>query len=188
MRRSGPETRRRIVEAAYELFYRKGFTRSGVDAIAARAGVTKRTLYAHFASKDDLLAAALQHIDALAMARIRKWGDRLAGDPDAMLDTLFADLAQWAAKPRWAGAGFTRLVMELADLPGHPARSIARRHKKAVLSFLANEFAERQIAAPEKRAEDVMLLLEGTMSLMLVHGDRRIAATAAEAAKRLVRP
>ena len=187
MRRSGPETRRRIVEAAYELFYRKGFARSGVDAIAAKAGVTKRTLYAHFASKDDLLGAALQHIDELAQARIHKWGDSLSGDLDAMLDTLFADLAQWAAKPRWAGAGFTRLVMELADLPGHPARAIARRHKLAVVRFLAKEFAERQMASPEKRAQDVMLLLEGAMSLMLVHGDRRIAGAAAEAAKRLMR-
>jgi AcrR family transcriptional regulator len=187
MRRSGPETRRRIVEAAYELFYRKGFARSGVDAIAAKAGVTKRTLYSHFASKDDLLAAALRHLDGLAQARIRKWGDRLSGDLDGMLDMLFADLAQWAEKPRWAGAGFTRLVMELADLPGHPARAIARRHKLAVVSFLAMEFAERQLASPEKRAQEVMLLLEGAMSLMLVHGDRRIAVAAAEAAKRLIR-
>jgi AcrR family transcriptional regulator len=57
--RSADETRRLILENAYQLFYRHGFARVAVDAIAARAGVTKRTLYYHFRSKDDLLAAVL---------------------------------------------------------------------------------------------------------------------------------
>ncbi len=46
-----------------------------------------------------------------------------------MIDGLFSELAVWADKPLWAGSGLTRLVIELADLPGHPARLIARRHK-----------------------------------------------------------
>jgi AcrR family transcriptional regulator len=54
-----PETRQHIVDAAYESFWRAGFARTNVDGIAARAGVTKRTLYSHFRSKDDLLAAVL---------------------------------------------------------------------------------------------------------------------------------
>src|SRR5262245_31602421 len=110
-------TRRRIIEAAYELFYRKGFARVGVDAVAAQAGVTKRTLYAHFDSKDRLLAAMLEAHHGPALERIRRWSDRLAGDAEAMVRALFAELALWASKPRWSSAGFTRLVVELADLP-----------------------------------------------------------------------
>ena len=187
MARSADRTRRRILEAAYGLFYRKGFTRVGVDVVAEEAGVTKRTLYDHFASKDELLAAVLQFHHELSLARIRNWSDRLSGDVDTMLDSLFSELAQWAAKPRWAGAGFTRLTMELADLPGHPARAIASRHKAALEAWLAGELARRGLAASAARAREVVLLLEGSMSLILIHGDRSIAKAAAQAAKRLMR-
>jgi len=68
------KTRQRIVEAAYESFWRSGYTRTSVDGVAARAGITKRTLYAHFRSKDDLLAAVLMHYDELAMERLKRIG------------------------------------------------------------------------------------------------------------------
>jgi AcrR family transcriptional regulator len=184
--RSTHRTRLRILEAAYGLFYRKGYARVGVDAIAEQAGVTKRTLYDHFASKDELLASVLEFQHELSLARIRHWSDRLSGNVDAMLDTLFAELARWTTKQRWAGAGFTRLVMELADLPGHPARSIASRHKAAVEEWLADELARRGLRTPAARAREVMLLLEGSMSLMLIHSDKSIARAAAHAAKRLM--
>ena len=103
-----------------------------------------------------------------------------------MLDALFSELAHWAAKPRWAGAGFTRLVMELADLPGHPARAIASRHKTEVEGWLADQLAKGGVDAASERAREVMLLLEGSMSLMLIHGDPGVAKAAAAAAKRLV--
>jgi len=186
MAKSADATRRRILESAYELFYRKGFVRVGVDAVAAAAGVTKHTLYYHYRSKDALLAAVLEFHHELALARIGRWSERLSGRPGPMLDALFADLAHWAARPRWAGAGFTRLVMELADLPGHPARAIARRHKAAIERWLAGELAGRGVRGPADRAREVMLLLEGCLSLILIHGDRGYARQAASAAKRLV--
>jgi AcrR family transcriptional regulator len=179
-------TRRRILDAAYALFYRHGYARIGVDAIAAKAGITKRTLYDHFRSKDELLAAVFELHHALALAQIERWGGRVAGSLAQMIERVFAELAGWAAKPRWTGPGFTRLVMELADLPGHPARAIASRHKAAVEDWFAREFARRELAAPRARAREIVLLLEGTTALMLVHGDRGYATAAAEAAKRLL--
>jgi AcrR family transcriptional regulator len=127
--RASEQTRQRILDAAYALFRRGGYTRVSMDEIAAAAGVTKRTLYYHFESKDALLATVLEAQHRLALAAFRTFGDKLSGHPEAMIDTLFRDLAVWSDKPRWAGSGFTRLVIELADLPGHPARMIARRHK-----------------------------------------------------------
>lgn len=187
MSRSGLRTRNRILDTAYELFYRRGYSRVGVDAVAERARVTKRTLYNHFASKDALLAAVLDRHHALAVARIAQWSAGLPRPPRAMLLALFRDLAGWAAEPRWTGAGFTRLVMELADLPGHPARAIARRHKAAIEAWLAGEFASRRVAQPAERARQVMMLLEGCQAMMLIAGDRRYADSAARAALRLLR-
>ena len=51
MRGTRERTRRLITDAAYESFWRSGYTRTSIDTIAARAGVTKRTLYAHFRSR-----------------------------------------------------------------------------------------------------------------------------------------
>ena len=79
MPRSSTDTRERILQAAYELFYAKGFARVGVDAVAEKAGLTKRTLYYHFTSKDDLLAAVLEHRGELALERIRRWAAGLKG-------------------------------------------------------------------------------------------------------------
>jgi hypothetical protein len=101
---------------------------------------------------------------------------------------MFDNLASWAGQPRWAGAGFTRLVMELADLPGHPARAIAKKHKTAVEKWLAEELAARQVDDAVAKARQVMLLLEGCLSLLLIHGDQKYAAEAAAAAKRLIGP
>lgn len=180
-------TRQRILDAAYALFRRKGFTRVSMDEIAAAARVTKRTLYYHFESKDALLAAVLEAQHALALAAFRTFGDRLGGSPEAIVDTLFKDLAVWADTPRWAGSGFTRLVIELADLRGHPARLIARRHKAMLEEHLAEVLARADVASPRERARQIWLLSEGAISLILVHGDRSYAAAAAAAAKILIK-
>jgi AcrR family transcriptional regulator len=187
MRRSAARTRRGILDAAYELFHRKGFGRVSIDDIAALAKTTKRTLYNHFKSKDDLLVGVLDHQRELAAARIRKHESRYSGSADEILTILFAELAIWSKKPGWTGAGFTRLVMELADLPGHPARAVARRHKAAVEAWYAELFEKARVAMPAERAREVALLAEGATSLILIHGDRGYADAAARAAKRLIR-
>ena len=187
MPRSSEATRTRILDAAYALFRRRGYTRVSMDEIAAATAVTKRTLYYHFRSKDELLAAVLETQHRLALAAFRTFGDSLGGSPEAIVDTLFRDLAAWADKPRWAGSGFTRLVVELADLPGHPARVIARRHKAMLEAHLAELLARANVTSPRETAREIWLLSEGAISLMLVHRERSYAAAAGLAARKLLR-
>jgi AcrR family transcriptional regulator len=187
MPRSAAKTKRRILDAAYELFYRKGFNRVGVDEIAAASRVTKRSLYYHFKSKDELLASVLELQHELSLARIRKYEDRYKGDPAEILTILFAELSRWSAKSGWTGPGFTRMVMELADMPGHPARAVARRHKAEVERWYAQVLAKAKAKSPLECARQVALLTEGAAALILIHGDRCYADTAARAAKQLVR-
>ena len=130
--RGGATTRLRIIDAAYEQFYKEGFARSGVDAIAQTANVTKRTLYYHFDSKDALLTAVLDRQHTLIFTRIQRWAGRSSAGPAKTIQNLFRELATWAERPGWKGSGFTRMAMELADLPGHPARAVASQHKAAV--------------------------------------------------------
>lgn len=125
MPRSATETRQRILASAYLLFYREGFQRSGVDAVAEAAGVTKRTLYNHFPSRDALIAAVLEAQAELAGAEIRRWCRKGSETPEELVGDIFAALRKWAATPGWRGSGFTRAAMELAWAPGHPAREAA---------------------------------------------------------------
>jgi len=186
MPRPAEQTRRRIIDTAYAQFYRSGFGRVSVDSIAAAAGVTKRTLYYHFKSKDQLLESVLELQGELTLARIKRRESRYSGSADEILSVMFSDLAKWSATPGWTGAGFTRLVMELADLPGHPARAVARRHKLAWEAWWTGLLRESGVPAPSERAREVMLLMEGAMAMILIHGDRDYAVAAARAAKRLV--
>ena len=186
MPRSADATRKRILDAAYRQFHRKGFARVNLDEIARAASVTKRTLYYHFRSKDDLLAVVLEGQHQLALTTFRTWTDRISGNPEAVVAQMFAELAKWTATPRFSGSGFTRVAIELADMPGHPGRAIARRHKTMVEGYIAEVFAKAGIASPRERAREIYTLLEGATALVLVHGDRSYVKAGAEAAKALI--
>lgn len=188
MPRDSAATRARINAAAYALFYRKGFQRTSLDEVAAKAGVTKRTLYYHVRSKDELAGAMLAHQHEFVLAEMARW---LGGESDAgrLVARLFERVASWAepaAKGRWTGSGFTRMAMELADLPGHPARVATRRHKGAVQAELARRLARCGVRDAQRTAAQLQMLLEGAMALILIHGDARYAALAAVAARKLV--
>ena len=187
MRRKSAETRQRIIDAAYTLFYQSGFIRTGVDAVADAAGITKRTLYQHFRSKDHLIAAVLERQHQMALQRIRRWADQISGTPDQMVIALFEKLALWAAETGWKGSGFTRAAVEFADLPGHPARKAARRHKKKVEVHLAEKFAAQGLGAAAQVAREVLLLIEGCQSLVLIHGNLEYIDAARHAALVLVK-
>lgn len=179
-------TRTRIIAAAEALFYEHGLRSVGVDAIADLAGVTKRTLYYHFKSKDDLITAYLASRDAPTVERYREW----LGDADRPLREriirMFADLARHADRPKWRGCGFTRAAVELAGQPGHPAVVMAADHKKRFEQWLAEELRDGGVSDPGLVGRQVMILLEGTIAQMLIHRDVSYAAAAGEAAAALV--
>jgi len=195
MKRNPSATRARILSAAYALFYRKGFQRTSLYDIAAKAGVTKRTLYYHVRSKDELAGAMLAHQHAFVLAQVAQWigAPRRGGGngaPRTIVDRLFDSVGRWAAtnspRTRWTGSGFTRMALELADLPGHPARVATRRHKAEVQAALAQRFADCGVPRAREVAAQVQMLLEGAMVLILIHGDAGYAKLAATAARKLI--
>jgi AcrR family transcriptional regulator len=169
-----------ILTCAYRLFHRHGFNRVSMDEIAAAARVTKRTLYYHFRSKDDLIALALEHQHELAVATFRTWTDRISRKPEAIVASLFSELRKWATQGNFFGSGFTRIAFELAEMPGHPARAIARRHEKMIEDLLAELLLSAGVRSARRRARQIYTLLEGAAAMILVHGDRSYASAAAE--------
>ncbi len=179
-------TAAKIITAAEALFYEHGLRSVGVDAIAERAGVTKRTLYNHFQSKDALIAAYLEARDSATVERYRNW----LGDPTRPLPErvagMFAALAEHARNPRWRGCGFTRAAVELAGQPGHPAVLMAARHKKRFVAWLEQELGDGGARDPSPLSLQIAMMLEGAIAYMLIHRDTCYALSAGEAAARLV--
>ncbi|QDB78298.1 TetR/AcrR family transcriptional regulator [Georgenia wutianyii] len=168
---------RRILEVASDLFYHRGIHAVGVDTIAAESGVTKRTLYDRFGSKDALVTAYLQ-------ARHDQWWARLE------------DRLETAEKPRALAVfeAYTRDELPLdrgcaflnaaGELPaGHPARAVVREHKRAVRRLLTDLVHEDHGGGADAVAGHLFLLLEGAVAQRGVVGDAeplRAARTLAE--------
>ena len=186
MRRNAAETRSNILKAAHVAFFRHGYSRVWMTEIAATAGVTKRTLYQHFESKDALLEAMLDEQADLSAGTFGHSVDRAAEDAAGLVAGIFADLHRWADSDGWTGPGITRLAMELGDLPGHPAMRFAARHKASLEALLAARLAGSGVTRPEALAREIWVVLEGAMVLALVHRDTSYIRSAAKAAARLL--
>jgi AcrR family transcriptional regulator len=186
MAQSGIPTRERIISAANALFYHDGIRGVSVDAVAAKAGVTKRTLYYHFKSKDDLVAAYLAGRDQPNLELFRKWFAEADGGLPVKVEAIFRNLARSARHPKWKGCGFLRTSAELANMPGHPAMKIGAAHKKKFEEWLRATFAEAGVAAPLRLARQILLLLDGSFAVVLLHRDASYMETAGEAAHALI--
>ncbi len=186
MTKSQESAKDKILNVAYSLFYREGFARVSVDAIAAGAGVTKRTVYYHFKSKDDIVADVLNNQHEYVLRRLKRW----AGPEDTPIGltiaNLFDRLQEWADGRGYLGSGFTRISTELADRPGHPARKAASSHKAMTEKWLSDLARGSGLNEPEQIARQIMILIEGSMSLALIHGDSQYIRSAGAAARRLL--
>ncbi|RWC50023.1 TetR/AcrR family transcriptional regulator [Mesorhizobium sp.] len=180
-------TRKRIVDAATKLFYAEGIGRVSVDAIAEKAGLTKRTLYYHFKSKDDLIAAYLDARDQPNLKQMAGWFDAAEGGADRKVEAIFTNLARVARHPKWKGCGFLRTAAELASMPGHPAVKAGSRHKTNFEKWLAAELSAHGVTAPHMLAREIVLLMDGAFSSMLIHHNPDYIGAAGHAAATLVR-
>ncbi|YCI03340.1 TetR/AcrR family transcriptional regulator [Ensifer sp. D2-11] len=184
---TAPNTRERIVSAASKLFYAEGIRAVGVDAVAEAAGVTKRTLYYHFKSKDDLIAAYLEGRDQPNLKLFQKWFSEAEGGVASRVEGIFFNLARAARHPKWKGCGFLRTSAELASMPGHPAIRIGAAHKKKFEDWLRQAFEAEGIVEAEDLARQVLLLLDGSFAVVLLHRDPSYMETAGAAAASLVK-
>ena len=167
----------RILAAADKLFYSQGIRAVGVDAIAGEAQVSKRTLYNHYPTKDDLVAAYLtarfRHVppsDAPAREQILGYFDRL--------EKMFAEGG-------FRGCPYVNAVTELGDRK-HAATHIAVQFKEQRLAWYRTLLERMAVAEPARLAMQLQLLVEGAISAVLVNNDPSVARDARAAAEVLV--
>ena len=186
MRGTAEETRRRILNAAGKLFYHNGIRNVGVDAVAEAAGITKRTLYYHFKGKDVLVAAYLEARNSTVLASLQNAMTSVEGGAVQQTKALFAMLAKQVKSPAWKGCPFARAVAELSTPADHPALEVAVKHKTMFESWLRERFTADGLDDPTVLARQVMVLLDGAITQMLIHRDPVYAEAAGAAAGALV--
>jgi AcrR family transcriptional regulator len=152
--------RSRLLAVAGELFYRHGIRAVGVESIAEAAGTNKMTLYRHFASKDELVAAYLGKLAAEGEAIWEQARAAHPGDPQAQLRYLMRRVSQFAAESTGRGCALANAAVELAERK-HPARKVVEAHKRRQCERLIALCREAGYAEPARIAEELFLLVEG---------------------------
>jgi AcrR family transcriptional regulator len=171
--------RERIVRAAYDLFSRDGVRNVGVDAVVARAGTAKMTLYRNFPSKDDLILDFLERREKLWT---REWLEaesrRRGATPQARLLAIFDVLGEWFAEPEFEGCAFLSAMIEMPD-KNHPVHKASVAHLANIRGYLGELAGAAGIDDTAAFAHKWHLLMKG--SIMAAHeGDTRAAARARE--------
>ena len=152
--------RDRLLDTAAELFYREGVRAVGVDLVVERTGVAKTSLYRHFPSKDDLVAAVLERDDQNYWAYWDGIAQRLSLDPKAELTAHVQWIAQYIGRPEFRGCAFLNVATEF-PAADHPARQIALRHKAELRRRLHALTQRMRVNDPDELADQLVLLIDG---------------------------
>lgn len=154
----------RVLDAASRLFYERGIHAVGVDTIAEAAGVTKKTLYDRFGSKEALVVSYLQHRDALWRAHVAA---HLARVPEAGTErvlTVFDAAIAWSDEYSPKGCSAINARAEIGDgHDGHPVFPEVARQKAWLLDLFVELCREAGVADADLMSKAMMLLYEGAI-------------------------
>jgi len=177
--------RQRILDTASQMFYRDGIRAVGIDAIIARSGVAKMSLYRNFPSKDALVTAWLDDRNAFFWRRWDKAEASCAGDPRGQLEAILDMIAAIVSHTKWRGCPFLNTGTEFPE-PGHPARAIILANKRAVRERLRSLAAAAGIFDPDLLAQQLQLLIDGAYAIGQSLGPQGPARTVASAGRALI--
>jgi len=176
--------RERILDAAYELFSRRGIQAVGVNEVTERAGVATATLYRHFPSKDKLVLAFLNlreqrwtkdFVEAGAMRR--------GSNPEERLLAIFDVLDEWFHRDDFEAGSFMKVLLELG--PEHPAGGASVWHLEQIRSIVRRLAEEAGLHDTDSFARSWHILMEGSI-VVATEGDTRAAQRGKSMARLLI--
>ena len=154
------DTAEHILDVAGTLFYQRGFGAAGVDLIVRESGVAKMTLYRHFPSKDDLICAWLERVDAQFWQNFERWAGAESAPARDRLLAIFAGLEKLVGSPKCLGCPFLLAAAEFPE-PGTRAHDVARRHKTRLRERLRKLAAQAGAPHPQVLGDQLLLLMDG---------------------------
>jgi AcrR family transcriptional regulator len=161
-------TRDRLLDAAGALFYSEGIVAVGVDRICQQAGVSKRSLYKLFETKDDLVAAALRRFGDRLEPAYRSTGGTSAPGRARIL-AVFTWLEELAATEDYEGCPFVATATELKD-GAHPASVVAREFKQRLTDLFEREATIAGANDPALLAQELTVTFDGCGARRVVTG------------------
>jgi AcrR family transcriptional regulator len=173
-----PTMKERILETADRLFYLRGIRAVGVDTIAAEIGISKRTLYNHFPSKDELISAYLAR-------RFRQPPSSDQPPAEQILGT-FDSLERRFASKDFRGCPFVNAVAELGT-EDQAVKKIAIAFKESRRVWFRDLLLQLGVANADDLATQLTLLVDGSIAQDLVRDDPSMARAAKEAARVLLK-
>jgi AcrR family transcriptional regulator len=165
------QVRERILATASALFYRQGVRAVGVDLVVEQAGVAKTSLYRHFRTKDDLIAAFLQREDEDFWGGWDRVSQRHRDDPLAELEAHLDWIGERVGRPNYRGCPQINVAAEFPD-SDHPARKVAAAHKQELRRRLKGIAERLRVKRPDELAGQLSLLINGAfVSSQLLSAD-----------------
>ena len=164
-------TRERLLDAAYGILAEESLSHLSIDRVAERAGLSRRTFFLHFPSKDQLLAEVLAYVRPAQAEKYRQWAEQL--DPELTVEeriyALFRHAIEETDAPGWKGCCFLRISAEFGDRVGHPVHAVVAEAHRDLERLLEAELAKGDYVAPALVAKQLVVVFNGLLIMRLVH-------------------
>jgi AcrR family transcriptional regulator len=175
----------RILSTADDLFYREGVRAVGIQRVIDEAGIAKASLYAHYASKDDLVAACIDRRANATRAAIEAALAAAPDDPRAKLLALFDFQRQAVADPGFHGCPVQKTHAELAECD-HPAKRVTTAYRQWMLDLFARLVKETGVTSPDYVAGTLIILFDGAIATTMADHDPNATRYARWAAEQII--
>ncbi|WP_454832628.1 TetR/AcrR family transcriptional regulator [Pseudoxanthomonas wuyuanensis] len=185
MDRITTNTRQKILATAEELIYQNGIHATGMDLLVKTSGVARKSIYRHFESKDEVAAAALNARDVRWLDWFRRECDK-ADSPEERVLNMFTVLRTWFDSEGYRGCAFINTAGEVGD-SDDPIRKIAKHHKQKLLDYTLELTEQLNIEQPVALARQLLILMEGAITISRVMGDYSAADNARNIAQLLLK-
>jgi len=184
MNKKPTDTREKILTTAEQLIYQNGIHAMGMDLLVKTSGVARKSIYRHFSNKEDVASAALNGRDERWMQWFRTESDKGETPQDRILN-MFTVLKSWFESEGFRGCAFINTAGEVGD-PDDPVRLIAKVHKQKLLDYALELSGQLNTGRAEELARQLLILMEGAITVTYVMGDRDAADNARDVAKVLL--
>jgi AcrR family transcriptional regulator len=174
----------KILQTAEQLIYQNGIHAMGMDLLVRTSGVARKSIYRYYATKDEVAVQALTVRDERWMHWFRTETDK-APTGQARILAMFDVLKSWFESEGFRGCAFINTSGEIGD-PADPVRQLAKLHKQKLLDYSLALCQQLNVEHPEILAKQLLILIDGAITLALVMGDHDAADNARDMAQLLL--
>lgn len=178
--------REEIVQRAFRIFYDEGFHATGVDTLLADSGISKRTLYKYFRTKEELIAAIVEHYQNVLFQNVTQEMMKRSKDPKEQILYLFDQKREEFEAKNYNGCFAVNAKLEYEGKDKKIENACKTLYEK-LEEFVSDLCIQAKCKNPQRTARQIMILFEGAVVLGQMHHDPSVPETARKLARDLLR-